>query len=46
LLYSVVGALFSVIIDPKSYSVGASVAIYGLLGAYVQFINIDWLYYD
>lgn len=36
------GILFSCVFNPLSYSVGASTAIFGLIGYYIAYLCIEW----
>lgn len=36
------GVLFSCVFNPLSYSVGASTAIFGLIGYYIAYLCIEW----
>lgn len=36
------GVLFSCVFNPMSYSVGASTAIFGLIGYYIAYLCIEW----
>jgi len=36
------GIIFSCVFNPMSYSVGASTAIFGLIGYYVAYLCIEW----
>lgn len=45
IFFSFLGALFAVLIDTTP-SVGASIAIYGLLGCLIAFYFINWKYLD
>jgi membrane associated rhomboid family serine protease len=36
------GILFSCVVNPMGYSVGASTAIFGLIGYYIAYLCIEW----
>jgi len=42
ILSGILGSLFSVLIEPHTKSVGASISICGLIAAYLAFIFINW----
>ena len=42
LLSGILGSLFSILINPKGNSVGASISVYGIFGSYISFFIIKW----
>ena len=42
LLSGILGSLFSILLNPKGNSVGASISVYGIFGSYICFFIIKW----
>ena len=42
LFSGILGSLFSILINPKGNSVGASISVFGIFGSYINFFIIKW----